>query len=121
MDALSRAYRRAQLWGVRAFDRELFVDLYRRAVGLKPNSSVPLTVTSTQMVEAILRDKKRVLPCSAYLEGEYGLRDIYFGVPVKLGAGGIEQILEVELSEHERAAVKHSADAVRKSIAGLGL
>lgn len=76
---------------------------------------------AVQMVEAILRDKKRVLPCSAYLEGEYGLRDIYFGVPVKLGAGGIEQILEVELSEQERAAVKHSADAVRKSIAGLGL
>jgi len=76
---------------------------------------------AVQMVEAILRDKKRVLPCSAYLEGEYGLRDIYFGVPVKLGAGGIEQILEVELSEQERAAVKQSADAVRKSIAGLGL
>lgn len=74
-----------------------------------------------QMVEAILKDKKRVLSCSAYLEGEYGLRDLYFGVPVKLGADGIEKIIEVELSAEEQAAVKHSAEAVKKSIAGLGL
>jgi len=74
-----------------------------------------------QMVEAILRDKKRVLPCSAYLEGEYGLRDICFGVPVKLGERGIEAIIEVELTEEERAAVTLSAEAVRRSIAGLGL
>jgi malate dehydrogenase len=74
-----------------------------------------------QMVEAILKDKKRVLPCSAYLEGEYGLRDIYFGVPVKLGAGGIEKIIEVELNQEEQGAVKRSAEAVRKSISGLGL
>ena len=74
-----------------------------------------------QMVEAILKDKKRILPCSAYLEGEYGLCDLCFGVPVKLGAAGIEEILEVELSEEEQAAVKHSAEAVKKSIAGLGL
>ncbi len=74
-----------------------------------------------QMVEAILRDKKRVLPCSAYLEGEYGLRDIYFGVPVKLGAGGIEKIIEVELSKEEQEAVKRSGELVKKSIAGLGL
>jgi malate dehydrogenase len=76
---------------------------------------------AVQMVEAILKDKKRVLPCSAYLEGEYGLRDIYFGVPVKLGEGGIEGIIEVELTEEERAAVKRSAEAVKKSITGLGL
>jgi malate dehydrogenase len=73
------------------------------------------------MVEAILKDKKRILPCSAYLEGEYGLRDIYFGVPVKLGEGGMEAILEVKLTDEEQAAVKRSAEAVRKSIAGLGL
>lgn len=73
-----------------------------------------------EMVEAILKDKKRVLPCSAYLEGEYGLRDICFGVPVKLGGAGIEKVIEVELSAEERAAVKRSAEAVRTSIASLG-
>jgi len=76
---------------------------------------------AVQMVEAILKDKKRILPCSAYLEGEYGLRDICFGVPVRLGGGGVEAILEVELTGEEQAAVKRSAEAVRKSIAGLGL
>lgn len=76
---------------------------------------------AVQMVEAILKDKKRILPCSAYLEGEYGLRDICFGVPVKLGGGGIEEIIEVELTLEEQAAVQRSAEAVRKSIAGLGL
>ena len=74
-----------------------------------------------EMVQAILRDEKRVLPCSAYLEGEYGLRDLCFGVPVKLGAGGIEAIMEVELTAEEQAAVQVSAEAVRKSIASLGL
>lgn len=73
------------------------------------------------MVEAILKDKKRVLPCSAYLEGEYGLSDIYFGVPVKLGAGGVEEVLEIPLTEEEKAAVQRSAEAVRKSIAELKL
>jgi len=74
-----------------------------------------------EMVQAILRDKKRALPCSAYLEGEYGLRDLCFGVPVQLGAGGIEAIMEVELTAEEQAAVQVSAEAVRKSIASLGL
>jgi malate dehydrogenase len=73
-----------------------------------------------QMVEAIVRDKRRVLPCSAYLEGEYGLDDIYFGVPVKLGAGGVEGILEVPLHDEEKAAVARSAEAVRQSLAALG-
>jgi malate dehydrogenase len=74
-----------------------------------------------EMVQAILRDEKRIIPCSAYLDGEYGLRDLYFGVPVKLGAGGIEAILEVELTAAEQAAVQVSAEAVYKSIASLGL
>jgi len=74
-----------------------------------------------QMVEAVLRDKKRILPCSAYLEGEYGLSDLCFGVPVKLGSGGIEAILEVELTEKEKADVHVSAEAVRQSIVSLGL
>lgn len=74
-----------------------------------------------QMVEAVFRDKKRILPCSAYLEGQYGLRDLYFGVPVKLGAQGMEGIVEVSLTEEEKALVQRSADAVRRSIAELKL
>ncbi len=74
-----------------------------------------------EMAEAILRDKKRVLPCSAYLEGEYGLSDLYFGVPVKLGAGGVEKVIEVELSEEERSFLNRSAAKVRQSISSLDL
>jgi malate dehydrogenase len=69
-----------------------------------------------QMVESFLKDKKRILPCSAYLEGEYGLKDICFGVPVKIGAEGIERIVEVPLNETEKEEVKRSAEAVRHSI-----
>jgi malate dehydrogenase len=80
-----------------------------------PGSSV------VQMVEAIVKDKKRVLPCAAYLEGEYGLRDLYFGVPVKLGAGGVEQIIEIELTPEERAALVASAKEVQETIKQLKL
>ena len=71
---------------------------------------------AAQMVEAILKDKKRILPCCAYLEGEYGLSDICFGVPVKLGANGVEKIIELELTGEERELVSTSAESVRKSI-----
>jgi malate dehydrogenase len=74
-----------------------------------------------QMVEAIVKDKKRVLPCTAYLEGEYGLHNIYFGVPVKLGAGGVEQIIEIELMAEERAALQASAKEVEDTIKQLNL
>jgi malate dehydrogenase len=74
-----------------------------------------------QMVEAIVKDKKRVLPCTAYLEGEYGLHNIYFGVPVKLGAGGVEQIIEIELMAEERAALQASANEVEDTIKQLNL
>ncbi len=67
-----------------------------------------------QMVEAIVRDQKRVLPVCAYLKGEYGLNDIYIGVPVKLGKEGIEEIIEVELDPHERELLDTSAKAVRE-------
>ncbi|MGQ9547577.1 MAG: malate dehydrogenase [Roseiflexus sp.] len=77
------------------------------------------SAATVQMVEAILRDKKRVLPCSCYLEGEYGLNDIYFGVPCVLGAGGVERVLELPLNEEEMALVKKSAEAVKSSIATL--
>jgi malate dehydrogenase len=74
-----------------------------------------------QMVEAIIKDKKKVVPVAAYLEGEYGLNDIYFGVPVILGANGVEKIIEVDLTPEEKEAVKKSAEAVKKSITELKL
>jgi malate dehydrogenase len=74
---------------------------------------------AVQMAEAIARDKKRVLPCSAYLEGEYGLRGIFLGVPCKLGRSGLERIIEVELTAEERAALQRSADAVGRTMAVL--
>jgi malate dehydrogenase len=72
------------------------------------------------MVDAIVLDEKRVLPCTAYLEGEYGIDGLYMGVPVVLGAGGIERIVELDLDEGEQTALKASADAVREVVAVLG-
>ncbi len=69
-----------------------------------------------QMAEAILLDKKRILPCSVYLDGEYGIRGLYIGVPVKLGANGIEEIIEIKLTEGERAALDKSAASVRELV-----
>jgi malate dehydrogenase len=66
------------------------------------------------MVDSILLDKKRVLPCAAYLEGEYGIEGIFMGVPCVLGARGVERVLEIELNEEERAALMRSADSVRE-------
>jgi malate dehydrogenase len=68
----------------------------------------------TQMVEAILKDKKQILPCSVYLKGEYGVHDQFLGVPVKLGAKGVEQVIEITLTPEEDAALKKSAAAVRE-------
>ncbi len=73
------------------------------------------------MAEAILKDKKRILPCCAYLNGEYGLKDICFGVPVKLGAKGIESIIQLELTEEEKKLLAKSAESVKKTIAELKL
>ena len=70
----------------------------------------------TQMVESILLDKKEILPCTAYLQGEYGIDGLYVGVPVKLGSNGIEEIIELELKEDELVALRKSADAVRELI-----
>lgn len=72
-----------------------------------------------EMAEAILKDQKRVLPAIAYLEGEYGYEGIYLGVPTLLGAGGIEKIFELELTEEEKTAVDHSADAVKDVMKAL--
>ncbi len=77
------------------------------------------SAAAVQMVEAIVKDKRRVLPCAAFLQGEYGQEGIYLGVPCKLGEGGLLDILEVELTKAEREALGHSADAVRSTMATL--
>jgi len=74
-----------------------------------------------QMVEAIVRDRKRLIPCSVYLEGEYAQKDVCIGVPIVLGGGGMERIIEVPLNEHERAAFTASAGAVREMLGALQL
>jgi malate dehydrogenase len=74
---------------------------------------------AAQIVEAIMLDQHRVLPCTAYLEGEYGIDGLYMGVPVKLGATGIEEIVELELSEDEQTMLNESADAVREVVGVL--
>src|SRR5216110_339042 len=74
-----------------------------------------------QMVEAIVRDKKRILPCAVWLQGEYGLSGMYCGVPAKLGRKGLEQVLEVELTPQERAALQKSAEAVKQTMAAVKL
>jgi len=71
---------------------------------------------AVQMVDAIVLDKKQILPCATYLQGEYGIKGLFVGVPVKLGAGGVEQVIEMKLTEAEAAALKKSADAVKELI-----
>ena len=79
------------------------------------------SAAATEMVEAILKDKKKILPCAAYLDGEYGIRGLYVGVPVKLGSKGIEQIIEIKLTADEQAALNKSADAVKELVAVIGV
>ena len=79
------------------------------------------SAAAVQMVESIVRDKRRILPCAAWLDGEYGMKGVFLGVPCKLGAKGLEQIIEVELTSRERIELGKSADAVRESIAQVKL
>jgi len=79
------------------------------------------SAAAVEMVEAILKDKKKVLPCAAYLEGEYGISDLFVGVPCKLGARGIEQIIEIKLAAEEKAALDKSAGSVRELVKVLGV
>ncbi len=72
------------------------------------------------MIEAILKDKKKILPCSVFLQGEYGVQDLFVGVPVKLGARGMEQIVQIKLTPDEDAALKKSAAAVKELVAVIG-
>jgi malate dehydrogenase len=75
---------------------------------------------AVQMAEAIVLDRKRILPCAAWLTGEFGLKDVFCGVPCKLGRGGLERIIEVQLSPEEKGALHQSADAVRDTMKALG-
>ena len=84
------------------------VNLLKTSAWYAPASSV------VEMVDAVLRDKKKILPCAAYLQGEYGMKDVYLGVPVKVGAKGVEQIVEITLMPEEKAALEKSANAVRE-------
>jgi malate dehydrogenase len=84
---------------------------------LKTGSAYYAPAASTvEMVESILKDKKKVLPCAVSLEGEYGISGLFVGVPVKLGKEGVEKIYEIKLDESEKAALKKSADAVQELV-----
>jgi malate dehydrogenase len=74
---------------------------------------------AVEMAEAILKDKKKILPCAALLEGQYGIHDLFIGVPVKLGENGIEEIIEIRLTDDEKEALNRSADAVRSLVADM--
>ncbi len=76
---------------------------------------------AAEMVEIILKDKKKIVPCSVYLQGEYGINNLFVGVPVKLGAKGVEQIIQIELTAEENAALQKSAAAVRELVAVIGV
>jgi malate dehydrogenase len=115
----------AQLLPMQTIDR--LVDRARKGGGeivnlLKTGSAFYAPgAAAIQMVEAILKDKKRILPCCVYLDGEYGLKDICFGVPVKLGTRGVESIIQLDLTSEEKALVAKSAESVKKSILDLKL
>ena len=78
-------------------------------------------VSAVEMVEAILKDKKKILPCAVLLEGEYGVNGLFVGVPVKLGANGVEEIIQINLTTEERAALHKSAGSVQELIEKLNL
>jgi malate dehydrogenase len=79
------------------------------------------SAAAVEMVEAILKDKKKVLPCAAYLQGEYGIDGLYVGVPCKLGAKGLEKIIEIKLTADEQAALNKSAAAVKELCTVIGV
>jgi len=79
------------------------------------------SAAAVEMVEAILKDKKKIVPCAVYLQGEYGIDGYFVGVPCKLGAGGLEQIIEIKLTPDEDAALKNSAEAVKELCAVIGV
>lgn len=86
------------------------VELMKTSAYYAPSAAI------AQMVEAIMLDRKRILPCSAYLNGEYGIEGVFVGVPVKLGAGGVEEVIEIELTPEEKEALHRSARAVKELV-----
>ena len=91
------------------------VGLLKTSAWYAPGASI------VEMVDAILNDRKKILPCAAYLEGEYGVNGLYVGVPVKLGEQGIEEIIQIELTLEERSAMQNSAAAVKELIEIIGV
>ena len=79
------------------------------------------SAAAVEMVDAIFGDRKKILPCAAYLDGEYGIRGLFAGVPVKLGARGIEQIIEIKLTPEEQAALERSAASVKELTSIIGV
>jgi malate dehydrogenase len=79
------------------------------------------SAAAVEMVEAILKDKKKILPCCVYLEGEYGIKGLFVGVPVKLGAKGVEEIIQIKLTAGENAALQKSAASVKELVSVLGI
>ena len=94
-------------------DADVPATLPGRVIATYPSAWYAPSSAVVEMVDAVLRDKKKILPGAAYLDGEYGMRDVYLGVPIKLGRKGIEQIVEIALTESERQALEKSAAAVR--------
>jgi malate dehydrogenase len=91
-------------------------------VGLLKTGSAyyaPSSAACCEMAEAIVKDKKRIIPCAAYCNGQYGVEGVYVGVPVRLGSGGVEEIIEIELDDEEREAFNGSVSAIKKLINGV--
>src|SRR5688572_4880826 len=86
------------------------VDLLGTSAWYAPGAS------TVEMVEAIVKDKRKILPCAAFLQGEYGYNDLFVGVPVKLGRNGMESVIEIKLTDDEAAALRKSADAVKELV-----
>lgn len=108
-ETIDRISRRARDGGAE------IVGLLKTSAWYAPSSAI------VDMVDAILNDRKKILPCAAYLEGEYGISGLYVGVPVKLGARGIEQVIEINLTLEERAALQKSAAAVKELVSIIGV
>jgi malate dehydrogenase len=89
---------------------------------LKTGSAFYAPAAATvEMIDAILKDKKKILPCAAYLEGQYGIKGLFAGVPVKLGRNGVEEVIQIAITEEESAALRKSAEAVRELVEKLGI
>jgi len=112
---LCRKNASTQSWTARARAAEIVNLLKTGSAYYAPSAA------AVEMVEAILKDKKKILPCAVYLEGEYGIKGLFVGVPVKLGAKGVEEIIQIKLTAEENAALQKSSASVRELVTVLGL